>query len=166
MEFHPDIPISQRHLFNNSKCPNWPALSFGSKNASASLGWSSLWKYWPWHTRQLLIIAICLFLQPNFLTSWESFKAERVCETWSVCTNNPPKDIKIVPQGLRVTHTLPLSFNSFSTLLWVSTHGPLHLVSFAKKRGSRLCLYLTPVFAKTELYFWGQFLPCLHRNPS
>ena len=120
----------------------------------------------PWHTRQLLIKAICLFLQPNFLTSCESFKAERVCETWSVCTNNPPKDIKIVPQGLRVTHTLPLSFNSFSTLPWVSTHGPLHLVSFAKKGGSRLCLYLTPVFAKTELYFWGQFLPCLHWNRS
>ena len=106
MEFHPDIPISQRHLFNNSKCSNcWPALSFGSKNASASLGWSSLWKYWPWHTSRFLITAFCLFLQPNFLTSWESFKAERVCETWSVCANNPPKDIKIVPQGLRVTHS-------------------------------------------------------------
>ena len=31
------------------------------------------------------------------------------------------------------SHTVPLSFNSFSTLPWVSTHGPLHLVSFSKR---------------------------------
>ena len=59
--------------------------------------------------------------------------------------------------------TVPLSFNSFSTLPWVSTHGPLHLVSFSKKRGLRLCLYLTPVFAKKRVIFLGAIpaLPAL-----